>query len=759
MRARRSATRAATLWLRVAAVCAGTIAGPSVVRAQDIQCDRRDAKQVHALRFEGNDTFSDDELSTRVVTTASSFTHRYFRWLFDVGTARCVPDEGLAGDIGLLENFYKARGFYQTKVDTVVTPVPPDAVDITFRITEGPPIRATSFTITGLDSVPDSSAIVQDLPIGTGRRVGALLILNAIDTINARLRNAGYPNEDVFYGFSANPAQRSATVDLQVVTGARARIGTIAIARTGAEEGRAPQIDSAIVLRLLGFRTGDWYSDRALNDARRSLYNLGAYRHVGVDLDSAHGGSDTLADVHVDLREDFLRQYQQEETWAQLDCFRVESQYSDKNFLDRALRLDLTGRVSKLGFGSPTHWGPLCDRGYLEQDSLASSKLNYYAGATVRQPTLFGGRWVPAYSAYTERRGQYKSYLRTTFIGLDVSATRNIAITTPLRFGYALEYAQTLAEPAFLCAVFSACTAVEQATTQRKLPFGVASVGLQQVRVDNTVEPRSGYIVGGEVRGSAPLIGSNQQLEFFKVTGDGSVYRPISSRATFAVRFRAGVIGGTNLPPPQERLYAGGATSVRGFQQNELGPLVYLVDSAQTRKITLPDGSSAFVTTDTTTAQRTIPTGGNRLVVLNAEARIRDPFIPNLLEYVPFIDAGEVFTRVVGNEGVPNRLSITPGLGLRFFTPIGHIQANAGYNPQKVRAGQAYMALVRPNGSAPLVCVTAPGATPAPVTFTSDGKGGIVGNVNSDCPASFTPPVSSGFFSRFVLTLSIGTDF
>jgi outer membrane protein insertion porin family/translocation and assembly module TamA len=763
MRARRSESfvdAAWRRWLCLAAMASICVAWPSVGGAQaDVSCEGRPtAKQVRSLRFEGNTTFSDDELSARVVTTASSFTHRHFRWLFNIGTARCLPDNGLTDDIEALKTFYKNNGFYQTKVVGRVDSLPPDQVDVAFLITEGPPLVLDKFAITGLDSVPDSTAIVRDLPIGPGRRVGLLLVYTAIDTITSRLRNAGYPQAEVFPGFTANASKQSASVELQVVTGARQRIGTIAIARGGPAPERSAQIDSLVVLHLLGFRPGDWYSDRAMNDARRNLYNLGAYRHVGIDLDTTEQKVDSLATVRVDLREDYLRQFQPEEGWAQLDCFKVEATYSDKNFLDRALRLDVTGRVSKLGFGYPTDWGPLCRRHDLIPDSLASSKLNYYAGATVRQPTLFGGKWVPEYSAYTERRGQYKSYLRTTYIGANLAATRNIAITTPLRFGYALEYGYTLAEPAFLCALFSRCTPAEQAGIQRKQPFAVASASLQQVRVDNTVEPRSGYIVGGEVRGASTFLGSSDSLQFFKVTASGSLYRPLSRRATLAFRIQGGVIGGTSLPPPQERLYAGGAASVRGFQQNLLGPLIYLVDSAT--KVTLPDSTVAFVTTPGTSALRTIPAGGNRLIVLNAEARIRDPFFPNALEYVPFVDAGEVYTSEAGNPGINinlNRLSVTPGLGLRYFSPIGPIQVNAGYNPDRVRAGPAYITPLQPNGTAPLVCVTAPGSPLAPVKISKDGT--IIGNVNSECPATFVPKVSSSFFSRFVVTLSIGTDF
>src|SRR5215831_8781296 len=122
MRERRDARR--MRWVFIAAVSLWSIVGSSIAHAQDIACDRPGAKEVRALHFQGNTTFKDDELSARVVTTASSFMHRYFRWLFNAGAARCVPENGLGDDVTLLKTFYKNNGFYQTKVDTKVTPVP-----------------------------------------------------------------------------------------------------------------------------------------------------------------------------------------------------------------------------------------------------------------------------------------------------------------------------------------------------------------------------------------------------------------------------------------------------------------------------------------------------------------------------------------------------------------------------------------------------------------------------------------------------------
>ncbi|HEV8496663.1 MAG TPA: BamA/TamA family outer membrane protein [Gemmatimonadaceae bacterium] len=747
----------------IAAALTVVAALPSVAIGQEVECDKKSETEVRGLHFEGNRTFDSDELSARVLTTPSSFTRRHFK-IF--GARRCYPDVGLKPDVDALKALYQNNGFYKTTVDTLVKPVAPKAVEVTFRITEGEPLRIDSLTIAGLDSVPDPNSIVSDLQMKVGGRFGLLLLFTDIDSINARLRNAGYPRADILKGYRLHPDQLRAEVNLDVTTGPRTRFGSIEVQRTGVND-KPAQIDSAVVLRLLGFGSGNWYSDRALSDAQRNLYNVGAYRHVGIALDTTTQRSDSVADVLVDLREDFMRQYDLEEGWATLDCFRVNSQYTDKNFLDAAHHLELTGRVSKLGYGEPTSTSAtrnLCYRSLLDQDSLASSKLNYYAGATVREPTLFGTHWVPSYSVYTERRGEWKAYLRTTEVGGQFSATRNVGIGMPFRVGYTFEVGQTQAQPAVLCAQFSRCDLRSQADVQKRLRLAVASASLQRIRTDNAVEPTSGYVVAGEVRGASPTIGSDPLLQFLKGTADGSWYHKLQSRVVFAARLRGGVISGgaardsaAKLPPPQERLYAGGATSVRGFQQNELGPLVYLISQDNLDTVRISDTSYALVAKPTAGAFRTIPVGGNLLFVANVELRVRDPFFPALLEYVPFLDAGAVQQVGVHNLS-PGKLSYTPGLGVRVFSPIGPIQLNVGYNPYGGRPGTAYFAtpVNTFTNKAPLVCVTAVGEPQVPVFKQQDGQ--LVQDLTA-CPSTFRPALSSGFLKHLTFTLSIGTDF
>src|SRR5262249_44770798 len=161
--------------------------------------------------------------------------------------------------------------------------------------------------------------------------------------------------------------EHRASVGLDVNPGAYARFGAIAVNSRNVQNGPA-EIDSAVVRRLLGFKTGDEYSEAAEADAQRNLYNLTTFRHVGISIDTLWRHGDSVADINVDLQEDFLHEFSQEEGWALLDCFRTSTQYTDKNFLDQAQRLVLTGRLSKIGYGKPTATRGLrnlCYRPYL----------------------------------------------------------------------------------------------------------------------------------------------------------------------------------------------------------------------------------------------------------------------------------------------------------------------------------------------------------------------------------------------------------
>ena len=761
--------RRARGWWR-GALTAALLSLPSVLVAQSSECDPGE-REVRSLKFRGNHAYRGSELALRVSTTPSSFARRTFRVF---GKRRCLDSDELRLDVGRLRLFYNRHGYYSAAVDTSVVANADSSVRVTFLINEGPPVLVDTLRITGLDSITAPIASTNELDLRPGVVFDRTRLQAAIDSIKTRLRDNGFPRADVAASYTVfDTIGHRARVSLEVIPGQRARIGEIRVFDDPLP-GAPRRLSDSTVLRLLSVSSGDEYSEHALEDAQRELYQSDLFRHVEVRLapDSVQPKADsTRVTLDVELRENFVRQVDTEVGWAVLDCFKGRALLVDKNFLGEARRLELTAQVSKIGHAENTRFadGKLCSSD-MDKDPF-SSEVNYFLSSTFRLPTLFGLRGSPAISVYSERRGEYQAYLRTTILGGEASLTRELRHELPLRVAYSLEYGRTDAQPALLCAVFNRCDSESRALlTGKNRPLAVASAHLDRLRADSPVNPRSGTALRLDLRGAAKAIGSDDDLQFIKGLADGSYYRPVTPGITFAARLRLGTVLGRNFSfgdtvgfvPPEERLYAGGAASVRGFQQNEVGDLIYIAEDAP-RQTPATAADTVFFEDTTGEFRRVVPVGGNSLIVANLELRFRSAIYPELIQYTVFLDGGSVWNRGYPGNGVPalstfslKRLRWTPGAGVRVFTPVGPFQMNVGYNPYPRPAGAIFFDQA-PNeqGFAPLYCVSPGNQIPA-VRLPNGGYEQISGG---SCPATYNPPQKNTFFSRLTFTFSIGPDF
>ena len=761
-------------WRRTAIAAALVALVPvGAVHGQGTECAAGD-REVRSLEFRGQHAFSQAELALRVATKPSELVRRLIRIS---GVRRCLDGDELRLDVGRLRIFYRRHGYYATRVDTAVTPVLDGygGVKVAFLVDEGVPSRVDTLRISGLDSVIAPIADTASLDLHRGMVFDVTVIQASIDSIKSRLRNSGYPRGDVSAGFSVDTAaRRTATVKLDILPGALVHIGSIHVTDDPLP-GTTRRLSERSIRQLLAVHEGDLYREHALIEAQRTLYQSDLFRHVdvGLSVDSSAMRGDSVVGLNVVVGENYLRQIDTEEGWAVLDCFKARVEVIDKNFLGDARRLELSAQLSKIGYGSPTRIanGGLCANA-IREDTF-SVKLNYFTGATLRLPSLFGTRTSPTLSLYSERRGEYQAFLRTTLVGGEASLTHEVAHEIPLRLAYSLEYGRTEAQPALLCAVFNRCDAQSRALiTDRNRPLAVASAHLERLRTDNAINPRSGTTLRVDLRGATKEIGSDKDIQFIKGLLDASVYHPATSWMTLAARVRLGAVVGRSLSlgdsvgyiPPQERLYAGGAASVRGYQQNELGDLIYISESQFVRRPGSTPDTTYLDVPDTARVRRVVPVGGNSLIVGNFEARLRSPFYPDLVQFTLFADAGDVWQRgrfpgATAHKSSSlwlNDLKWTPGIGVRVFTPVGPFQANVGYNPFARPAGPIYYDQApSAKGFAPLYCVS-PGNTIPAVT---NANGDLEQLSSSSCPATFRPGQSSSFFSRLTITFSIGPDF
>ena len=189
---------------------------------------------------------------------------------------------------------------------------------------------------------------------------------------------------------------------------------------------------------------------------------------------------------------------------------------------------------------------------------------------------------------------------------------------------------------------------------------------LRDTRSD-VLDPDRGMLLAADNDFAARAIGSEvgfartylQALSFFRLPTDRRLVLGLAGRVGLAQGFRREVerVDENGNPvidvvkdlPASERFFAGGDTTVRGFSLDRLG-------------------------TEETISATGFPTGGNGLVVLNAELRVN---VWRSLDTVGFIDAGNVFSRVGDIDLTELRGAV--GFGIRYRSPVGPIRVDLGF--------------------------------------------------------------------------------
>ena len=137
---------------------------------------------------------------------------------------------------------------------------------------------------------------------------------------------------------------------------------------------------------------------------------------------------------------------------------------------------------------------------------------------------------------------------------------------------------------------------------------------------------------------------------------------------------------------PQKRFFSGGANSVRGFAQNQLGPRVLTVDPARLlipgeKELTsacapaeIMDLTCDANSLDSGAFGTPRPTGGSKVLEGGVEYRF---VVGTRVESAVFVDFGRIWTEQ-GSGGI-GEFEISPGFGIRYLSPIGPLRVDLGY--------------------------------------------------------------------------------
>jgi len=379
--------------------------------------------------------------------------------------------------------------------------------------------------------------------------------------------------------------------------------------------------------------------------------------------------------------------------YGSVDCFRAQAGWSALDFLGGGRSLNLDGSLSKLGVGHPANIGLEKNVCRYDDGDFTSDTLNYSLSASLFQPSFLSSRHTASLTVLAERRSEFNVYVRQD-VGANVGVVFNAHRDVPFSLSYGFSVGRTVALPVTYCQLFLVCAVADQAFLANPRRFAAVTGTAVRNDVNSILDPSDGSQFRLTITHASRLVGSDPFYEFNRGEVEISEYLPLGRTGVFAWRARGGVIlpqritlsgQSAQFVPPEQRFYAGGPNSVRGYGRNDLGPIGYVIKDST--KFHLQGTDTVYNAGNIQTA----PIGGNAVFVMNAELRFATPILPDRMRLALFADVGQVWER--GDTLSPvTGLRFTPGVGLRFTTPLGPVRLDAAYQGHGTQAGVLYLA-------------------------------------------------------------------
>lgn len=558
---------------------------------------------------------------------------------------------------------YHARGYQGMTArvtDAALPPVRPGSpdrgVEIAIAITEGPRTIVREVAFENNESVSDGvlRALVTTAP---GRPYVEAEVVRDRDALELEYRNRGYESATVRTDVAFAADGTEAVVRFAIVEGPQVLVDHIIIVGNR-------RTDTDVIARALLLRPGEPLGFNAMVESRARLRALGLFRSVRVEPIGPAGR--TRRDVLVAVEEadattfDFgggveagFRARTGEARQAE-DRFEVVPrgffQLGRRNLWGKNRSIDLFTRVSlrardvAAGRGAE---GVTSEVGFNE----------YRVVATWREPDAFGT------TADAMLSGRFEQAIRSSFDfnRRDVRAEVGLQFT-PRYSGVArVSFERTR--------IFNRDPDSEQAPLIDRLFPQVRLVRFSGATIrdtrDDPLDPARGSLATISTDLAARAVGS--EVGFVRTYVEGFLYRRLPARRSTVLALGARLGAAHGFPrekdgrivqdlPASERFFAGGDTSVRGFS----------LDRAGDERTITPAG---------------FPTGGNGVIVLNAELRVH-AFGParqrGEIQAVGFVDAGNVFPRASDLDVTDLRPAA--GFGVRYRSPVGPIRVDLGFN-------------------------------------------------------------------------------
>ncbi len=654
--------------------------------------DRGVKHKVVAVNLTGNKYFEDSLLRERMQVRKGDAYQR---------SGRFSPAL-VASDVRAILALYRANGFDQAEVKTTVRdsdtqgdgePLKQDQIAVTFEVIEGPQKKFGSVDVVGVDKsrLSDVKGLMN---AQEGQPFSLVTLSGDRDAVLGFYLSHGFDQAKVEIRQSLERSDPTRTdVSLTVVEGPQVFIDKVLL--SGVDRTRPNVVQDQILVH-----PGDPLDQSALLETQRNLYGITLFNEVVTAVQNPEGDAP---------QKNVLVQVTEAKRWNVTYGFGFEAQTGTpaQGMISEASRIQLglppnetitqegkTGvspRVS-LDVARINLWGTQnsitlhSTFGLLEQTAIVTFQNPHFLGRKSLTAAVSGG-----YSNVQDITTFSSSTLQGTF--------RLTQRLQPDTFIYDFQYRRVKVDPNTLQVAADLIPLQSQ-------PVRVGGPGftwIHDTRAPSPLDAVKGTHTSVQMFLASSKFGS--QADFWRIDGANSAYYQFGgNRYVIARNTRIGYIRATgenpnasssvcqgpnnillttnpscNAVPLPERLYAGGATSLRGFPINGAGPR---------------DLQTGF------------PVGGSAVIVNSMEFRMPSPTLPyvgNNVSFVLFHDMGNVFQNASDmfpsflNFRQPNRstcrnvsgmigtcsfnyYSHAVGLGARYRTPIGPIRLDFSYN-------------------------------------------------------------------------------
>jgi outer membrane protein insertion porin family len=555
------------------------------------------------IQFVGNAAFSSDALRKQL----EMYTVNRFQRIILRKKPFAFSADALSNGIERLRRFYQSEGFLQAKIADPAMKVDHkrQRLELTLQIHEGEPVHvAKVLTVLSADSSNHRMALqavaqhqLRELILQPGMRFRDEDLRTDQGTFGKHYMNAGYPYVKVDFVLDVDQTHNRVDILWQVDPGPPCRFGAAQV--TGVKESLAQ-----LVQHHLEFRKGETFNQERIEKSQERIYGLSIFRVA--TLQALLGGADsTTIPIRVQVKEAPRIKAEFGIGYGTEDHFRAMIDFQVLQFPSGARRLNLLAKHSRL---EPYNL------------SLANTNNSFLARNTSLITSIF--------------------FRRQDEEGFDVER-RGGSLTVGRRFGFYTNgyVAYNLETVDDKQAENNETGAADEPTNYNK------SAIVSGVKLDNSTPiftPKRGTYASLLVMVSG--FGFNS-LNFYKAVLEGRRYYGITRDWVLAVRGKIGVAApyqNDTFVPSEERFYAGGSTSIRGWGRSELGPI------------------------DPVTGD---PAGGNSLLEISTEWRYP---LEGILSGVFFVEAGNVWTESFKYDF--GELHYAAGFGLRFRTPIGPVR-------------------------------------------------------------------------------------